>query len=143
MTTKVVFPQSVIAIAIALIALTACATVAHDPLYDGAPEMAAPTASATFIRIHVENHRTKDAISPTIYLLGSGRHSLGTVLGMGGKIDRFIDTAWLDPSGCMTISAHYAGSGDLVFDPFCWRPGQWVDVTLDDTFNPVAAWAHR
>jgi hypothetical protein len=124
--------------------LTACATVRHDPAYDGEVLLSAPTAdSSLYVPIHIENHRTIDALPPTFYLTGSGRHSLGIVQGVDGKLDRLIDTSWFGADGCMTITAHYVGWGDLVFDRFCWRPGERIDVALDNIFNPVAAWSHR
>lgn len=123
--------------------LSGCASPRGVPDYDGdlIPQDAAD--SSVFVRVHIENHRTVDAIAPTIYLTGSGRHSLGRIEGMGGMIDRLVDTNWFDASGCMQISAHYTGSGDLTFDKFCWRKGETVEATLDNVFNPVAAWGHR
>lgn len=121
----------------------ACATPRGVPGYDGdlIPQDAAD--STTLVRVHIENHRTVDAIAPTIYLTGSGRHSLGRIEGMGGKIDRFIDKNWLGSDGCFQISAHYAGSGDLTFDKVCWRRGDRIEATLDNVFNPIAAWSRR
>lgn len=132
-----------IAVPLYIILATGCATPRGVPDYDGdlIPQDAAD--SSVFVRVHIENHRTVDAIAPTIYLTGSGRHSLGRIEGMGGMIDRLVDTNWFDASGCMQISAHYTGSGDLTFDKFCWRQGEIVEATLDNVFNPVAAWAHR
>lgn len=133
----------VIAVPLAIVVF-GCASAQHDPSYDGALEIPdSPSDSAMFVPVHIENHRTIDALPPTIYLNGSGRHSLGRIEGMGGKIDRLVDTSWFDPSGCMQISAHYAGSGDLIFDRFCWRKGERIEATLDNVFNPIAAWAHR
>lgn len=110
--------------------------------YDGdyPPE---PEQVTTLIPITIENHRTLDAIPPHFLLIGAGRHDLGPVEGMGGKLSRLIDTSWLGPSGCVRIVAHYVGTGDFVFDEFCWRAGERISVTLDDIFNPVAAWSHR
>jgi hypothetical protein len=122
----------------------ACATVRHDPLYDGALDIPeSNTDSAYLIPVHVENHRTIDALAPHIILSGSGRHDLGIVSGVGGRLDRFIDSSWLGADGCFQITAHYVGTGDLVFDRVCWRRGERIEATLDNVFNPVASWAHR
>jgi hypothetical protein len=123
--------------------VAACASV-RDPMYDG--DVVIPTTSsdsATFIRITIENNRTIDAIPPAFYLTGTGRHALGIVQGMGGKLVKMIDTSWFGVDGCLTITAHYVGSGDLVFDRICWSPGYVIDVSLDNLFNPISAWAHR
>lgn len=133
---------SVFAVFVTLL-FTACASPRGVPLYDGDLLPQDVTDSVTLVRIHIENHRTVDAVDPTIYLNGSGRHSLGRIQGMGGKIDRLVDTNWFGSDGCMQISAHYTGSGDLVFDRFCWRKGEIVEAQLDNVFNPTAAWSHR
>lgn len=132
---------SVFAVFVTLL-FTACASPRGVPGYDGdlIPDA---SDSVTLVRVHIENHRTVDAIAPTIYLAGSGRHSLGRIEGMGGKIDRFIDTNWLGSDGCFQISAHYAGSGDLTFDKVCWRRGESIEATLDNVFNSIASWSHR
>jgi len=126
------------------LALVGCATVQHDPLYDGAPIVEREAVdTVTQVRITIENHRTHDAIDPTLYLVGNGRHYLGQVRGIDGKLDRQIDASWFGPDRCMTIIAHYAGAGDLTFERFCWRPGERIDVSLDNLFNPIAAWSHE
>lgn len=144
---KYVRARTTLALAIAIplwiILATGCATARGVPDYDGdlIPQDAAD--STTYVKVHIENHRTVDAIAPTIYLTGSGRHSLGRIEGMGGKIDRLVDTSWFDASGCMQISAHYAGSGDLTFDRICWRKGERIIADLDNVFSPIAAWSSR
>lgn len=125
--------------------LTGCATtrtIPRDPFYDGG-ELVLSGDSTTFIRIKIENHRTKDDADPRIYVVGSGSHSLGVIGGINGKIDRLIDTRWLGPDGCLRIVAHYVGLGDLVFSNVCWRPGEFIEAALDDLFNPNTAWSHR
>lgn len=127
----------VIAVPLVVILSLACATVTHDPSYDGVSD---PVESVLLV---IENHRTTDAIAPHFILFGTGRYDLGPVGGMGGKLTRLIDVRWLGPSGCSRIVAHYAGIGDLAFDEFCWRRGEHITVTLDDIFVPAAAWSHR
>lgn len=125
------------------IVMLGCASPRGVPLYDGELIPQNVTDSVTLVRVHIENHRTVDAVDPTIYLNGSGRHSLGRIQGMGGKIDRLVDTNWFGSDGCMQISAHYAGSGDLVFDRFCWRVGERIGASLDNIFVAHSAWSHR
>lgn len=133
---------SLFAVFVALL-FTACAPPRGVSGYDGDLIPQSDADSTTLVRVHIENHRTIDAVDPTIYLSGSGRHSLGRIEGMGGKIERFIDTLWLGPDGCFQITAHYAGGGDLVFDRVCWRRGEYIEATLDNVFNSVASWSHR
>ena len=122
---------------------TACASIKHDPSYDGEQAISPSAVSVTLVPIIIENNRTNDAIDPHFRLVGSGLHDLGIVQGMGGRLHRMSDTRWFDADGCMTIIAHFVGVGDLTFNRFCWRRGERIDVALDDIFNPVAAWAHR
>lgn len=123
--------------------LSGCASPRGVPDYDGdlIPQDAAD--STTYVKVHIENHRTVDALAPTIYLTGSGRHSLGRIEGMGGKIDRLVDTSWFGADGCLQLSAHYVGSGDLVFDRLCWRPHETITASLDNIFVSGSAWSHR
>lgn len=140
--------RSALALAIAvplwIILATGCASPRGVPDYDGdlIPQSDA-TDSVTFVKVHIENHRTVDALAPTIYLTGSGRHSLGRIEGMGGKIDRLVDTAWFASDGCLQLSAHYVGNGDLVFDRLCWRKGEIITASLDNIFVSGSAWSHR
>lgn len=125
----------------AAFALTAFALFAA--MWACTPRVDVPEIESGYTRITIQNNRVSDAIDPTFYLTGTGRHSLGIVRGMGGKVTKLIDTRWFGPGGCMTISAHYAGYGDLTFERFCWFPGQVIDVSLEELFNPISAWAHR
>lgn len=135
----------VIIVPLYIILATGCATARGVPDYDGAdvPSLVTSPDSTTYVRVHIENHRTVDAIAPTIYLTGSGRHSLGRIEGMGGKIDRLVDTSWFASDGCLQLSAHYVGSGDLVFDRLCWREHEIITASLDNIFIAASAWSHR
>lgn len=128
-------------VALALLALTACASVQHDPRYDG--ELTIPETQGTYVPVRIANNRSRDVSSPpTFYFVGSGRHSLGIVSGNESRTV-LIDESWIPSDGCIVISAHYVGRGDLEYDQFCWRKGDVIEVTLDDQFNKVAAWSHR
>lgn len=146
---KYVRVRTTLALAIAvplwIILATGCASPRGVPLYDGddVTNLVTSPDSALYVRVHIENHRTVDAIAPTIYLTGSGRHSLGRIEGMGGKIDRLVDTAWFGADNCLQISAHYAGGRDLTFDRICWRKGERIIADLDNVFSPIAAWSSR
>lgn len=124
-----------------IILTTGCATAKGVPFYDG--ELTPDSDSATFIPLRIENHRTVDAIPPHFVLSGSGRHDLGPVGGMGGVLERFIDASWLDAERCLTITAHYVGGRDLVFDKACWRKGERISASLDNIFIPGSSWSHR
>jgi hypothetical protein len=125
--------------ALALLALSACATVPNT--YDG--QLTIPETSGTFVPVTISNNRSRDVDNPpTFFLVGSGRHSLGVVSGEE-KRTVLIDEKWLPSDGCVNIVAHYVGRGDLAYSQFCWRKGDVIEVTLDEQFNPVAAWAHR
>lgn len=126
-----------------IILSTGCASVpTHDPLYNGDP-LYTSSDSTTFVRLKIENLRTQDAIPPHIYLVGSGTHPLGVLMGMGGKIDRLVDTSWFRPDGCFQIVAHFPGSGNFSFSVICWKPGEMAEATLLDHWDPNTAWAHR
>lgn len=122
-----------------------CATVHHDPLYDGDPVVIPDTwsDSTTLVPITIVNSRVRDAIDPHFYFLSNGRHPLGIVHGLGEKKTLFVDTKWIRSDGAITIVAHYPSGGDFVYETFYWKPGLRIDVSLDDIFNPIAAWAHR
>jgi hypothetical protein len=112
--------------------------------YDGDLRPVAEPDTSSTVTLNIENRRSRDAMDPHIYLLGTGRHDVGVVRGMGGSLHRKIDKSWFGPDGCMTIVAHYVGGRDLVFERFCRSLGdRKIDVALDDLFNPVAAWSHR
>lgn len=121
-----------------IILATGCAS---RTFYDG--ELTPESDSATFIPLRIENHRTVDAIPPHFVLTGSGRHDLGPVGGMGGVLERFIDASWLDAERCLTITAHYVGGRDLVFDKACWRKGERISASLDNIFVAGSSWSHR
>ena len=127
----------------AVLAIGCVPALKRDPLYDGETITETSADSAYMIPIFIENNRTMDPVDPQLYLMGSGRHSLGIVPNMGGKLSRLVDSSWLGPDGCIVIVAHYVGGRDLVFDKVCWHPGERIDVALDDIFNPVASWSHR
>lgn len=124
------------------LAITIAAVVAFFVMEGCTPRIDLPEIESGYTRITIQNNRMSDAIDPTFYLTGTGRHSLGIVRGMGGHLSRLIDTRWFGPGNCMTISAHYAGYGDLTFERFCWFQGQVIEVSLEELFNPIAAWAH-
>ncbi|MDQ6769476.1 MAG: hypothetical protein M3Z54_05775 [Gemmatimonadota bacterium] len=131
-------------LAVAAIALvTGC--VQHDPLYDGEPATPLVTSGdiTTLIPLTIQNNRVDDAIDPTFYLAGTGRHSLGVVKGMGGKRIQFVDTKWFGSDNCFTVVAHYSGGGDYTFDRTCWRPGYVVEISLESIYSTSSAWAHR
>lgn len=135
-----------IGIPLYIILTTGCVpALKHDPLYNGevVPQVEAPPDTIRVFLIHIENNRTKDALPPHFIITGSGRHDLGIIEGMGGHLDRPIDTAWLDGERCMTIIAHYIGGGDLVFDRTCWKKGERVTASLDNIFVPGSSWSHR
>lgn len=126
------------AVAAFLVMATGCA--GKQSIYD---ELAPESDSATFVHLRIENHRTIDAIPPHFILSGSGRHDLGPIEGMGGSLDRLVDVSWFDAERCLTITAHYVGGRDLVFDRACWRRGERITASLDNIFVPGSAWSHR
>lgn len=138
--------RTIVAIGIANIAaalvMMSCATIPHDPLYDGEERIVDLPDSTTLIRLTIVNNRVQDMTPPHFYLLGTGRHSLGVVSGMGTKKVLFVNTKWLGPDGCVTIIAHYVGLGDWVSAKACWHEGYVFDVSLQEIFATSTAWAH-
>jgi len=133
--------------AMAMVLAMACAAVQHDPLYDGSlipggEIIAQASDSVVLVPIKIENSRARDAADPVFYLIGNGKHSLGSVPDLSTK-RLFVDSRWLDsPDGQITIVAHYIGGSDLIYESFPYRAGEVIDISLDPTFNRVAAWAH-
>lgn len=138
--------RTIVAIGIASVAaavvMMSCASIPHDPLYDGEERIVDLPDSTILIRLTIQNNRTRDALDPHFYLLGTGRHSLGIVAGMGTKKVLFVDTKWLAPDGCVTIIAHYVGLGDWTSAKACWHNGYVFDVSLQEIFSTSTAWAH-
>lgn len=133
----------VIAVPLA-IAVAGCASVQHDPLYDGEIIPQVPSAdTVTFIPFVLENHRTIDLNPPHILFISFGRRDLGIVQGYGTALRTMIDTRWIAADGCIQIVAHYVGTGDLVFDRFCWRKGERITASLDNIFVAGSAWSRR
>lgn len=132
------------AVAVFLLGLfmASCATIPHDPLYDGEERIIGLPDSTTLIRLTIQNNRTRDALDPHFYLSGTGRHSLGVVAGMGTKKVLFVNTKWLGPDGCVTITAHYVGLGDWTSAKACYHAGYVFDVSLQEIFATSTAWAH-
>jgi hypothetical protein len=114
-----------------------------NPYYDHVeiPELSGD--SVTYIPLTIVNSRVRDALDPHFYLISNGKHPLGIVKGMGEKRTVLVDTRWIRSDGMVTIIAHYPGSGDFTYEQFQWFPGQVIDVSLDEIFNPISAWAHR
>lgn len=131
-----------IAVPLYIILATGCATPRGVPDYDGdlIPQSATVPDS---VRVTILNERTIDAQPPRIYLDGMGRHDLGIISSIDGRISRLVSTSWFGPSGCFTIVAHFVGRGDLRFSEVCWRPGEVVSATLLNHFDPRTAWSHR
>lgn len=127
----------------AFLVMASCATIPHDPLYDGGEPIIEIPDSTTLVRLTILNNRVQDALDPHFYLLGTGRHSLGIVPGMGGKREHFVDTRWFAPDGCMVVIAHYVGLGDWTSQRFCWRSGEVIDVSLQAIMSTSTAWSHR
>ena len=128
-----------IAVPLAIILSTGCSP--RMSYYNGGDTEIQP--SEQYVRLTINNRRTNDALAPHIILIGNGRHELGIVQGMGGKLSKLVDTRWFGASGCFRVIAHYVGTGDLIFDEVCWRPGEVVTASLDDIFIPAALWSHR
>lgn len=133
----------VIAVPLAIILGTGCASVPKVESYDGYEIV--PTASAdtlTVVPIVVRNNRSQDAIDPTFYLIGYGRHALGTVRGLTTR-KLLIDRRWIPSDGIMTVVAHYPGGPEWVSEKITWRPGYKIEVSLQSLINTSSAWAHR
>jgi len=120
-----------------------CASPRGIPDYDGgtlAPETTAD--STTFIPVTIHNHRSRDVANPPSFFLTPGRHALGVVSGSEDRTT-MIDVSWLPSDGCVQIVAHYVGLGDLMYDQFCVRRGDVIDISLDEPFNSTSAWSHK
>jgi hypothetical protein len=128
-----------------------CATVQHDPLYDGVPAsdevVAAPSDSVLLVPVTIDNSRSGNAEvinPPMFYVIGNGKHQLMRLGGPATKT-RLVDSRWLEsPDGRLTIVAHYGmGRPDLIYEPFPWHHGETISISLETKFNRVSAWAHR
>jgi hypothetical protein len=126
---------------LALFGVLGCASVSHDPLYDGTTVIYQATDSKE-IQVTINNNRSRDLTDPRFYLIGMGRHDLGIVGSLSSKTQK-MDRAWLGPDGCMSVVAHYVGTGDWVSDKVCWSPGEVIEVSLNPIFSTSTAWSHR
>lgn len=131
-----------IATVVSFLVMEGCASIPHDPRYDGESEIiAAPSDSVTLIPVLIENNRSRDVSDPTFYLTSNGKHSLGRVPDLSAR-RVFVDSRWLtSPDGRITITAHYAGGPDFTYETFMWRAGQTISISLDTIFNRAAAWS--
>jgi hypothetical protein len=123
--------------------VSACATVRHDPLYDG--DLGLPVISgesATLIRVVIDNARSTEGIAPHFYLIGLGRHPLGAVEPFT-KATAWVDTKWIPSDGQLLVVAHYAGVPDVVSERIQWHPGEFIDVKFNSGGQLLVAWSHR